>query len=278
MLQQQFGIPVEFLNPQDVPRVFPVPGLRLDDVLAATYCGRDGVSDPAGVTEGYRKNAARLGVDICTSQEVTGLEVTGGKVTAVRTAQDTISTNIVVNAAGVFAASIGNMAGVRIPVVPMRRFIWITRPFAAAPSRWTLVVDFKTGFYFHRESSGVLFGMGNREEGPSFDLSVDWDFFERVMETAIDRFPPLADAAIKTGWAGSYEVTPDAHPIVGRVPEVDGFILANGFSGHGFQHAPAIGQLVAEEIIDGRAHSIDISPLSINRFAHGATAVERNVI
>src|SRR5207237_10716653 len=107
---------------------------------------------------------------------------------------------------------------------------------------------------------------------------VDWEFFEKVMEVAIHRFPPIADAAIKNAWAGSYETSPDAHPILGRVAGLDGFILANGFSGHGFQHAPAIGQLIAEEILDGNAHTLDISGLSLQRFAKGSNEVEINVV
>jgi sarcosine oxidase subunit beta len=137
---------------------------------------------------------------------------------------------------------------------------------------------FRHWFYFHRESGGVLFGMGNREEPPTFDLSVDWKFFDTVMEIAMHRFPPIGEAAIKNAWAGSYEMTPDAHPILGRVPGADGFVLANGFSGHGFQHAPAVGQLIAEEVVDGRAHTLDISALTIERFAKGPTAVEMNVV
>lgn len=276
--QRQFGIPVEFLKPDEVARVLPKTEIRLDDILAATYCGKDGVSDPAGVTEGYRKNALRLGVSVETEQEVTSVAVEGGRVSGVRTKSGNISTRCVVNAAGPFAAEVGRMAGVDVPVVPLRRFIWTTKPFEQVPSRWTLVIDFSTGFYFHRESGGVLFGMGNREEGPTHDLSVDWNFFEKVMDIAVDRFPPIAETAIKNGWAGSYETSPDAHPILGRVPGVDGFLLANGFSGHGFQHAPAVGQLIAEEIVDGRAHTIDISSLSIQRFHKGGTEHEKNVV
>ena len=120
--------------------------------------------------------------------------------------------------------------------------------------------------------------MGNKEEEPTFDLSVDWSFFDKVLEVAIHRFPPIADTAIKNAWAGSYETSPDAHPILGRVPGLAGFFLANGFSGHGFQHAPAVGQLIAEEIVDGKAHTLDISSLTIQRFAKGVTEVEMNVV
>jgi len=277
-LQQSLGVPVEFIKPEEIARVLPDTELTLDDIDAATYCPKDGVSDPAGVTEGYRRNALRLGAVLATGQEVTGIDIEGGRVVGVRTKTDFISTRTVVNAAGPYAAAVGKMAGVEIPVVPLRRFIWTTKPFAKAPRRWTLIIDFSTGFYFHRESGGVLFGMGNKEEPPTFDLSVDWSFFEKVMEVAIHRFPPIADAAIKNAWAGTYETSPDAHPILGRVPGLEGFFLANGFSGHGFQHAPAIGQLIAEEIVDGKAHTLDISPLAIQRFARGVGAVETNVV
>jgi sarcosine oxidase subunit beta len=236
------------------------------------------VSDPAGVTEGYRSGAQRLGVTISTEEEVVGIEIEGGHVRGVGTAKGHILAPSVVNAAGPYAAAIGKMAGIEIPVVPLRRFIWTTKPFPKAPQRWTLIVDFSTGFYFHRESGGVLFGMGNREEAPTFDLNVDWKFFDQVMEIAMHRFPPIGEAAIKNAWAGSYETTPDAHPILGRVPGLEGFILANGFSGHGFQHAPAVGELIAEEIVDGRSHTLDISCLTINRFAKGPTALELNVV
>jgi sarcosine oxidase, subunit beta len=277
-LQNRFGIPAEFLNPDEIRRVLPNTELTTGDILAATYCSKDGVSDPAGVTEGYRGNAQRLGVSIRTDEELLGVETAAERVTGVRTNKGNISTPVIVNAAGPYAAAIGKMAGVEIPVVPLRRFIWTTKPFPEAPERRTLVIDFSTGFYFHRESGGVLFGMGNREEGPTFDLSVDWDFFDKVLEIAMYRFPPIGGAAIKNAWAGSYEMSPDAHPILGRVPGLDGFVLANGFSGHGFQHAPAVGQLIAEEIVDGRAHTLDISSLSIKRFGKGTTEVEKNVV
>src|ERR1051326_502032 len=277
-LQSGFGIPVEFLTPGEVRHAFPDTELTTDDIVGATYCENDGVSDPAGVTEGYRSNAQRFGVAIRTDEEAVGIKIDAKRVKGIRTTKGDISTPTIVNAAGPYAAAIGEMAGVEIPVVPLRRFIWTTKPFPGAPKRWTLVIDFSTGFYFHRESGGVLFGMGNREEGPTFDLSVDWEFFDKVMEVAMHRFPPIGDAAIKNAWAGTYEMSPDAHPILGRVPGLEGFVLANGFSGHGFQHAPAVGQLIAEEIVDGTAHTLDISSLNIDRFDKGPTAAEKNVV
>jgi sarcosine oxidase subunit beta len=225
------------------------------------------------VTEGYRKNAARLGVRIETGCEVVGIEIDGGRVAGVDLADGHVTAPVVVNAAGPHAAAVGRMAGLDVPVVPLRRFIWTTRPFAGAPSRWTLVIDFGSGFYFHREGGGVLFGMGNRDEPPTFDLGVDQDFFERVVvPTGMARYPALAEAEIQTSWAGSYESSPDSNPILGRVPGVEGLILANGFSGHGFQHAPGVGQLLAEEILDGKASTLDIAPFSLTRFTRPTEA------
>jgi sarcosine oxidase subunit beta len=169
------------------------------------------------------------------------------------------------------------MAGVPVPVAPLRRHVFTTRPFAGAPERSTMVIDFATSFYFHRESGGVLMGMG-RDEPPGYDTSVDPEFQYAVLERALERFPPLAAATIAKAWAGLYEMSPDAHPILGAVPQVPGFLLANGFSGHGFQHAPAVGLLLAEIVLDGAPRTLDLAPLAYARFAAGAADVERNVV
>ncbi|HXV77434.1 MAG TPA: FAD-binding oxidoreductase [Candidatus Polarisedimenticolaceae bacterium] len=279
-LQRRLGVAARMLRPEEIAAVLPGTELGIDDVLAASYCPDDGVSDPAGVTEGYRRNATRLGVRIETGCEVTGVDVARGRVTGVDTSDGRrIAAPCVVNAAGPHAAAVGRMAGVDVPVEPARRFIWTTHPFAGAPLRFTLVIDFSTGFYFHRESGGVLFGMGNRAEPPSFSLDVDEEFFESVViEVGMRRLPALADAGIRAAWAGSYEMSPDANPILGRVAGVDGFVLANGFSGHGFQHAPGVGQLIAELITDGAATSADLSPFSIDRFDGRALRAELGVV
>ena len=252
--QRGLNIPVEFLEPEEVGRVFPDVDLKLDDVAAAVYCAIDGVSDPAGVTEGFRKGASRLGVSICTDQEVVGIDVEAGRVSGVRTPDGYVSAPFVVNAAGPYAAMIGRMVDVDVPVEPIRHFVFVTRPFEGAPSRHTLVIEFSSGWCFHREGDGILMAMGNRAAPPTFEVGVDWDFFETVMEKAIRRYPAVEDSAILKSWAGAYETTPDHNPILGRVAGMDGFILANGFSGHGFMHSPATGQLIAEVIPRWRSH------------------------
>ncbi len=271
-LQHVIGdIPVELLTPSGARAL--VPQLNLEDVLLATYCPRDGYADPHSVVQGYAQRAREMGVEIREGTEALGIQVEKGKVKGVFTDKGLIEASFVVNAAGPYAASIGRMVGIEIPVLPYRRFIFVTEPFPELPDPLPMVIDFTTGFYFHRESgyaSGILMGMGDRKEGPSWSLEVDWGFLPTIVERAIHRVPVLEKAQIKRGWAGLYEVTPDAHPILGRVPEVEGLILANGFSGHGFMHSPAVGLLIAEEVLDGKATTLDISPLGLQRFQEGS--------
>jgi sarcosine oxidase subunit beta len=140
-----------------------------------------------------------------------------------------------------------------------------------------MVIDFESTFYFHREGAGVLFGMGDPAEPPTFDLTVQWDFLERVTPVAARRLPALADAPIARAWAGLYEMTPDANPIIGAASGVEGFFLLTGFSGHGFQHSPAAGRILAD-VIAGRDPEFDLAPFALGRFAGAAVAGERNVV
>jgi len=275
-LQQRLGVPVRLLTGTEAQKM--VPQLNIEDVLGATFCPRDGHADPHGVTQGYAHRARELGVQIYEGTEVRGIQVEKDRVKGVLTDKGPIEAQYVVNAAGPYAALVAAMAGVKIPVLPYRRYIFVTEPFPDLPDPLPMVIDFATGFYFHRESGGLLMGMGDRSEPSSFNLEVDWGFLPTLVERAIYRAPVLEKAQIKRGWAGLYEVTPDAHPILGRVPEVEGFILANGFSGHGFMHAPAVGLLIAEEVLDGKASTLDISPLTLDRFREGRAVPERSVI
>jgi sarcosine oxidase subunit beta len=159
----------------------------------------------------------------------------------------------------------------------LRRHIFVTGPVASLDHEFPLTIEFASGFYFHRESGGVLLGMADPADPPRFDDSVNWDFLPTVIEHALARLPVLEQATVKTGWAGFYEDTPDRHPIVGTVDEVRGFICAAGFSGHGLMHAPAAGEVVAQ-LICGEPTSVDVSALRFDRFARGALVVEHNVI
>jgi sarcosine oxidase, subunit beta len=273
-LQRSLGVDVHWLDGADAARL--APGLNAEGVLGATFCQRDGIADPSGVTMGFAKAAQARGVSIERDTEVTGLRIGGDRVTAVETTRGAIETRAVVNAAGPQARQIGRMAGIDVPVDPYRRHIFIAALDKAGvvPTSHIMVIDFDTTFYFHREGAGLLFGMGDPNETPTFDTTVQWDFLPQVIEVAVRRLPALADAAISHAWAGLYEVTPDANPIIGRAHGVDGLFLINGFSGHGFQHSPAAGRILAD-VIAGRDPHFDLRPFAAARFAAGAVSGER---
>jgi sarcosine oxidase, subunit beta len=277
-LQRSLGIDVEWLDAAAAARL--APGLKVDGVAAATFCRRDGIADPNGVTMGFAKGAQRRGAAIERDTEVTGIRLDHGRITAVETTRGVIETPVAVNAAGPYARQVGRMAGVEVPVEPYRRHIFIAAldgPAAVVPESKIMVIDFDTTFYFHREGAGLLFGMGDPDEAPTFETTVQWDFLPQVVDVAVKRLPALAGASISHAWAGLYEVTPDANPILGRVPEVEGLFLINGFSGHGFQHSPAAGRILADVIV-GRDPEFDLAPFDLNRFAVGAAAGEQYVV
>jgi len=279
-LQRRLGVDVDWLDAAAAARL--APGLNVDGVLAATFCGRDGIADPNGVTMGFAKAAQAAGIAIERDTEVTGMALEAGRIAGVETTRGAIATRTVVNAAGPYARAIGRMAGVDVPVDPYRRHIFIAGAPAqggawGVPSSRIMVIDFETTFYFHREGAGVLFGMGDRDEPSTFDTTVRWDFLPQVIETAVRRLPALGDAAVSHAWAGLYEMTPDANPIIGPVRDVPGLFLINGFSGHGFQHSPAAGRILADLIV-GRSPRIDVAPFAYERFSREGVAGERYVV
>ena len=285
ILQREHGIRVDWLSAQDAAEL--CPGLAVDGVLGATYCGDDGIADPNGVTQGFAKAAQARGVEIRRGEEVTGIRASNGRVTGVETSAGVISAYNVINAAGPWAQSIGRMVDVDVPVAPERRHIFIAQPgggnwddsayVGKVPASRLMLIDFDTTFYFHREGGGLLFGMGDPDEQPGFDTTVKWDFLPKVIEVAVKRLPALADAAVSHAWAGLYEMTPDHNPIIGPASAVRGFYTIAGFSGHGFQHSPAAGRILADLIV-GRDPGLDINSFSPARFATARAAGELNVV
>jgi sarcosine oxidase subunit beta len=275
-MQQRLGAQTEWLQPEQIADIAPL--VDLDGVLAGTFNAHDGLADPNSVVQGYVSGARRLGARLLNDVDVTGICVKGGKVQGVITDQGEIAAPVVVNAAGPWAGVVGEMVGVPIPVAPVRRQIAVTGPIPQVPPDFPFVIDFATGLYFHREGQGILTGMANPDQPVSFDQSMDMEWELVHLEEAMKRLPILEQAGLASRWAGLYEVSPDAHPILGRVSEVDGFYCIGGFSGHGFQHGPACGLLLAEEILDGAAHSLDITPLHNDRFREGKLIVEYNVV
>ncbi|MBM4324191.1 MAG: FAD-binding oxidoreductase [Deltaproteobacteria bacterium] len=271
ILQRRFGIPVEWLDSGEIRKRCPY--LKMDDILGGTFCLWDGYAGPNEVLSGFVTAARRAGVIIYEGIEAKEIRVDQGKVTSVRTSGGEISSRVVVNAGGPYASLIGEMAGISMPVRPLRRQVFVTAPFDLTEQTIPLTIDFHRGWYFRREVDGFLLS-GPLDKEPSFNTSTDYEAMVEASENAIYRVPALERARIARGWAGLYEISPDNHAILGKVPGVEGFILANGFSGHGFQHSPAVGKVISELIVDGEATTIDISSLSIERFEKGELLLE----
>ncbi|MEZ4519185.1 MAG: FAD-binding oxidoreductase [Chloroflexota bacterium] len=275
-LQHELGVPTEWLDNAAVRD--RVPLITADDVLGASYYGEDGLADPNGVVAGYVSAARRLGVRTLTDTPVTDIHVDHDRIVAVEIPDGRIACDTAVIAAGPWSGVVGKMAGIDLPVKPVRRQIVTTTRLPDLPPDFPFVIDFAQSLYFHPEGEGLLTGMSNSGQPPGFDESVDEDWELIHMEAAIERLPLLEKAGRQSHWAGLYEVTPDAHPIIGRIDGIDGLVAVTGFSGHGFMHGPVAGLLTAEIILDGEAHTLDISSLGFERFAKGELISEYNVI
>jgi len=218
--------------------------------------------------------ARERGVRLWLDTGVSGIETdthNPRQITGVRTTRGFVSTPIVVNAAGPWAAEVAKMAGAELPVEPLRRQLVPTEPFDKLPQRFPMVIDMSTGFHFRREGKGILLAWNDPEEKPGFNTEFDPTFVEKILIRAADRVPCLGDAAVnpRRAWAGLYEMTPDHHAIIGPAPNVKGLYFVNGFSGHGVMHSPVSGRITADLILRGHSEIIDASQLSVKRFASG---------
>jgi sarcosine oxidase subunit beta len=270
-LYEQYNIPVDFLDPDMVRRHWPY--VNTEDVRGATYCARDGYLGPHEVVQGYAAGARRLGVQIFQHTPVIDVMVSNGRVQGVRTPQGDIATRTVLNATGPYASVVGRMVGLDIPVKPIRRQVFVSGPVPELPDEIPQIIDLAYGTTYRREGEGFMI-YGPQDKTPSFNTGVDWDSKVWACERAAHRLPAMAGASVVRGWAGLYEISPDNHAIIGPAPGIEGFVLANGFSGHGFMHSPATGQVVAEYIVHGAAQTIDITPLGLERFARGSAFYE----
>jgi sarcosine oxidase subunit beta len=251
--------------------------MKFEDAICGTWNPKDGLADPNSIVAGYVSAAQKLDVKALTRAEVTGIRVRGDAVEAVETAQGVIETRTVLNTAGPWAGQVGKLAGVEIPILPVRRQMFTTNALRQIPEDFPFVIDFAQALYFHREGEGLLIGMSNQAEQPGFDQSVDEDFEMVNFEAAMARLPLLERASRASHWAGLYEVTPDAHPIFGGSP-VKGFHICAGFSGHGFMHGPVAGKLMTEFLVDGKFSTVDVSTLDLKRFEEGRLITEYNVV
>jgi sarcosine oxidase subunit beta len=277
-LQQSLGVPTQLLTPREVQQ--RLPQLRVDDVLGAAFCPSDGYSDPGMMARALAYEAQARGLSIHEHCPVTGIVINHGRVEAVQTPEETFATPLVINATGAYSAFIARMAGIQdLPVRPLRRQLYQTAPFTELPQEVPMVVDLQSGFHFRRrgETMVVTIPLPESEEDErlsqqlapqAFALTVDEHLWEAIQVQARRFCPVLAGAPIARTWSGLYEMTPDEHPVLGTT-EIDGFLCACGFSGHGFMHAPMAAKLMTELILDGKSSSFDIQPFNIDRFRTG---------
>lgn len=272
-MQQSLGVPTRLLSPDEARGL--VPQLRVDDLVGATHCAIDASANPSDAVNGYLTSARSLGVELVTGAEVTAIETADGAVAGVRTASGNYGADVVIDAAGPRVRDIAALVGVEVPARPYQRQVFVMERVEGVPLNLPMTVDLDTGWYFHQEARGrLIFGGTDEATRPGIVPEVDWSGFDVVARAALLRVPAIAERAqLVRAYAGIRTLTPDHHAILGDTP-VRGFVLASSCNGHGFMHAPGVGQLIAEHVLDGRATTVDISALSLERFAAGHLARE----
>lgn len=273
--QNERGLDSRMVTTREARKLCPL--VDGDDILAAAFSPGDGHATPEGVVQGYAFAARAHGAEIRVNCEVLDVETSGGEIVAVVTDQGSVRTTTVICAAGAWSESCGAMVGVELPVTPLRRQILFTDEIHGMPADLPMTIDFESSFYFHREGRGVLMGMSDDREEPGFSVETTDDWIPGLMEVVRRRAPRLADAGIRGGWAGLYEMTPDHNAIIGEAEGVSRFLYATGFSGHGFLQAPAVGEILRDLVLR-RPTFVDISPLAVERFGAAALRPEYNVV
>src|SRR5439155_12709851 len=250
------------------------PRVRVDDFVAGCYEPEAGYADPAGTTQGLAGAARDGGARILEDTEVLGITTAGGRVTGVRTSRGEIAAPVVVNAAGIWGDRVGRMVGVDVPISVCRHKIsFFTRPTEAA-SPHPLVYDLVQNIYTRPETGGLtLVGsleseLGDQADPDRYNEGVTFEETADAMERAVHRFPVMEQGQVAKGWAGCFDVSPDWHPILDESP-VPGFCVAVGFSGHGFKLSPAVGDMMARLIVDGKTPADDVHAFRLSRFAEG---------
>jgi sarcosine oxidase subunit beta len=269
---------VRLISGAEIREMFPQ--MRADDVIGGSFCSTDGFVDPYSAMVGFITWAVDHGATIWKHTEVTSIAHDEQGITHVETSRGQVATRKVVNCAGAWAAEVAMLAGVDLPVEPLRRMLVPSEPFDEFPHTAPMIIDMSNGFHFRPESRGFLLAWNDPEETSGFKTDFDAAFVEKILTRAADRVPCFANLPVnpKRAWAGLYEMTPDHHPVLGEAPEVRGFFLANGFSGHGVMHAPATGKILSDLILTGKTDLIDASLLNLSRFAEGRTIHETAVL
>jgi sarcosine oxidase subunit beta len=258
-----------------------LPQLRADDILGGSFCSTDGFVDPYSVMTGFMTKAIEQGATLWKNTQVVGISSDQRGIRGVATTKGEIATRTVVNAAGAWAAEIGKLAGIELPVEPLRRMLVPSEPFSDFPHSSPMVIDMSNGFHFRPEGRGFLLAWNDPEETPGFKTDFESSFIEKILIHAANRVPAFESLPVnpKRAWAGLYEMTPDHHAVLGPVAGVPGFFLANGFSGHGVMHSPATGKILSDLILTGKTGVVDdVSVLGFERFAKGQLLHETAVL
>jgi sarcosine oxidase, subunit beta len=269
---------VRLVSGDEIRAMFPQ--LRADDVVGGSFCSTDGFVDPYSAMNGFMAWAVDHGALLWKNTVVTAVARDGDGVAGVETSRGPVASRKVVNCAGAWAAEVASLAGINLPVQPLRRILVPSEPFAEFPHTAPMIIDMSNGFHFRPEGRGFLLAWKDPEETPGFNTDFDPGFVEKILTRAAERVPCFANLPVnpKRAWAGLYEMTPDHHPILGEVQGVQGFFLANGFSGHGVMHAPATGRILSDLILTGNTDLIDASLLTLARFAEGRMIHESAVL
>jgi glycine/D-amino acid oxidase-like deaminating enzyme len=270
-LQQSVGIDSRLITPAEMREI--EPRVRVDDFVAGCYEPEAGYADPSQTTQGFAAAARAGGARILEQTAVLGLTQAGGRVTGVATSRGEIQAPVVINAAGTWGDRIGRMAGIEIPLTICRHKInFFTRP-AGARDPHPMVYDFVKNIYTRPETGGLtLVGpldpeeLDDRADPDRYNEGVSFEETAEAMERAMHRFPVMEHGEVARGYAGCFDVTPDWHPILDESP-VGGFYLAVGFSGHGFKLSPAVGDMVARLVVDGKTPADDVHAFRFSRFA-----------
>ena len=261
-LQNRLGLKSKFITPEEAREI--VPHLNIEPIAGATFCQTDGHANPFKVVHGYAEKARDLGVSVEKFCEVKSIETDGEKIKAVKTNKGSIKTDTVVNAAGSYSRDIASMVGVELPNKPYRHEILVTEPIEHVLD--PMIISFKTGIYFSQQKCGAIIGgIGDPEEPSSYNVLGSLRFMKRMARTMTELVPAFGHLHVLRQWAGLYDVTPDAQPILGWTEGVDRLCQANGYSGHGFMIAPKVTELISELIVDGKT-SMPIDDLNLKRF------------
>jgi sarcosine oxidase subunit beta len=263
-LQNSLGVPSELIPVAEINRRHPM--IDTTGAVGASFCPTDGVAAPADAAYGFAARGRELGVQISEGVNVTAIDRLDGRVLGVQTSAGPVRAAIVINAAGPWAAEVGALAGIDVPVTAHPRQVFMLSELPGLPDDFPFVVDLASGTYVHQEPGVTLLGGGDRDAPSGGAPVVNWDRFETTAVAAARWLPVIAEAEVRSAWCGLREMTPDDHPIIGPAPDVEGLWLAVGFSGHGFMHAPAAGRVLAEWITTGEASDFDPSAFALSRF------------